>query len=167
MGVNTFPVASGSSAVICKTSLFTSSGTFTLPSGYGAGQPLIVDIEIGGGGGGGGGGASADDNYAAGPGGGGGSGIVAVYRNVSLTANATITIGAAGTGGTGAQNANESGTAGTSGGTSNVNSLYYAPGGGYGNNGLVSAFSRSANAWWAGNIISNGYNIPVGFTSSL
>jgi hypothetical protein len=32
---------------------FTSSGTFTLPSGYGAGKPLLVNIQVIGGGGGG------------------------------------------------------------------------------------------------------------------
>jgi hypothetical protein len=33
---------------------FTSSGTFTLPTGYGAGKPLLVNIQVLGGGGGGG-----------------------------------------------------------------------------------------------------------------
>jgi hypothetical protein len=42
------PVSGG---VIRKQTTFTSSGTFTLPAGYGAGQPLLVDIEICGGGG--------------------------------------------------------------------------------------------------------------------
>ncbi len=47
MGIQVFPAAGG--GVVLKTQTFTSSGTFTLPSGYGASNPLIVDLEICGG----------------------------------------------------------------------------------------------------------------------
>ena len=53
MGVSIFPAAS-SAGLQPKYQKFTSSGTFTLPTGYGAGKPLLVDIEVIGGGGGGG-----------------------------------------------------------------------------------------------------------------
>jgi hypothetical protein len=90
---------------------FTSSGTFTLPTGYGAGKPLLVNIQVIGGGGGG----SADtaNNFNAswvsyfgegpfnsgtvnGLGRAGGSGGIAATQ-MYLTSNLSITVGAAGT----------------------------------------------------------------------
>jgi hypothetical protein len=101
---------------------FTSSGTFTLPTGYGAGKPLLVNIQIIGGGGGGGGWTTNSSNWGSytirynrtsyfgetmnmslgsgtdiqgRPGGSGGIAATQMY----LTSNLTITVGAAGTGG--------------------------------------------------------------------
>ena len=52
MVVSTIP-ASGGGGLIPKYQKFTSSGTFTLPDGYGAAKPLVVTIQVIGGGGGG------------------------------------------------------------------------------------------------------------------
>ena len=158
MGIAVIPAAGG--GVIRKQTTFTSSGTFTLPAGYGVGQPLVVDIELCGGGGGGGGGALNNTNITVGGGGGGGSGITMLYSNVSLTANATVTVGAAGSGGAAVTGSNNAGNVGTSGGTSDVNSLYYAPGGGYGANGRNGAVNYSG-----GPINSYGFYIPAGIIS--
>ena len=153
MASTVFPAAGG--GVSLQQTLFTSSGTFTLPTGYGASKPLIVDLEIVGGGGGGGSGVSqAANSYG---GGGGGSGITAVYKGISLTSNATITIGAGGTGGAAVATGNN-GVNGNSGGTTDVNSIYYAPGGGFGTRGLIT----SANLW-GGFIDSHGFNVLGGY----
>ena len=45
--------ASGGGGLIPKYQKFTSSGTFTLPDGYGALKPLVITIQVIGGGGGG------------------------------------------------------------------------------------------------------------------
>ena len=102
---------------------FTSSGTFTLPTGYGVSKPLLVSIQVIGGGGGGGGeftttnngvtvGNYTQNNYYGGTSGsftaptvnytptnvnsnGGGSGGIA-QTQMYLTSNLTITVGAAG-----------------------------------------------------------------------
>jgi hypothetical protein len=159
MAVSSLVAAGG--GLIRKSTSFTSSGTFTLPAGYGAGQPLIVDIEICGGGGGGGSGAIANSG-AAGGGGGGGSGITTVYRNIPLTANATVTIGAAGAGGN-ARGGTAYGFTGATGGTSNVNSLYYAPGGGGGGGGnLQSAIIN----YRAPGVNSFGFYVPGGYANA-
>ena len=52
MGVSTIP-ASGGGGLTPKYVKYTSSGTFTLPDGYGAANPLVVTIQCIGGGGGG------------------------------------------------------------------------------------------------------------------
>lgn len=93
--------------------LFTSSGTFTPPSGVSANCPLPVRVLVVGGGGGAYGGG--------GIGGGGGSGYVSA-QSLSLTGAATITVGSGGTGGGGA-------TSGTNGGVSVFGSSVTANGG--------------------------------------
>jgi hypothetical protein len=155
MGISVFPAPG--SGLIRKSQTFTSSGTFTLPAGYGAGQPLIIDAEVGGGGGGGGSGAFAAAR--SGGGGGGGSGVVTLFNNIALTANATITIGAGGTGGAASTGV---GNNGTSGGASDINSTYYSPGGGAGTGGLTTAGVQRGFA-----IRSRGYQIQGGYSSSL
>ena len=155
MAVSSLVAASG--GVSLQQQTFTSSGTFTLPSGYGSGRPLIVDIEICGGGGGGGSGAGGANTNAWG-GAGGGSGVTLVYKAISLTANATVTIGAGGTGGTAVSNANGNNAA--NGGTSDVNSLYFAPGGGGGVGGLTSGTRGTG-----GGVRTAGIFIPGGFSS--
>jgi hypothetical protein len=159
MGISVFPAASG--GVIRKSTTFTSSGTFTLPAGYGAGQPLIVDIEICGGGGGGGSGAATTAESSTG-GTGGASGVTTVYRNVALTANATVTIGAGGTGGS-ARTATQNGIVGASGGASNVDSIYYAPGGGGGTFGQT---QNSPTTLKGLGVHTYGFNIPGGYSTS-
>ena len=125
MGVSTIP-AGGGGGLAPKYQKFTSSGTFTLPDGYGAAKPLLVNIQIIGGGGGG---SPQSVNWASGGvvfatrfnsyfgsngqgsfivntstnaslasvnGFGGGSGGIAATQ-MYLTSNLTITVGAAGT----------------------------------------------------------------------
>lgn len=160
MGIAVFPAAGG--GVIPQSQTFTSSGTFTLPAGYGVSKPLIVDIEICGGGGGGGGGAASNQLLnPPGSGGGGGSGVCVVYRGISLTANATVTIGAGGSGGASVTGAPVDGNNGANGGDSNVNSIYFAPGGGGGSAGRYNAQTRLG-----GNVIANGWYINGGYTSN-
>ena len=128
MGVSTIP-ASGGGGLSPKLQKFTSSGTFTLPDGYGAAKPLLINIQVIGGGGGGSrhslasaslvatggqqsyfgsGSRSAATNAITGitldgtntlDGYGGGSGGIAATQ-MYLTSNLSITVGAAGTTGT-------------------------------------------------------------------
>ena len=121
MGVSTIP-ASGGGGLAPKYVKYTSSGTFTLPDGYGAAKPLLVSIQVLGGGGGGAVqltpgsgtlyaawpgyfGQSYTTNYSAttsilndndNSGGAGGSGGLCATQ-LYLTANLSFTIGAAGT----------------------------------------------------------------------
>jgi hypothetical protein len=53
MGASTIPAGGASGGLQPKYQKFTSSGTFTLPDGYGAAKPLLVTIQVIGGGGGG------------------------------------------------------------------------------------------------------------------
>jgi hypothetical protein len=123
MGTSSIP-ASGGGGLRPRYQKFTSSGTFTLPDGYGAANPLLVNIQVIGGGGGGGGwttnttspsglnlsfsgnrnsyfgsnwnwpaGFGSSEDITGRPGGSGGL----ASTQLSLTANLTITVGAAGT----------------------------------------------------------------------
>jgi len=159
MGIAVFPAPS--SALIQKSQTFNSSGTFTLPAGYGAGQPLIISALVCGGGGGGGGGGFDSAGSTGGGGGGGGSGVATFFENISLTANATITIGAGGSGGTGTSSAR--GNMGASGGSSNINSLFNSPGGGGGGFGGTNSFSGGRGF----SVNSFGYNIQGGQSTSV
>ena len=129
MGVSTIP-ASGGGGLRPRYQKFLTSGTFTLPDGYGVANPLLVDVTVIGGGGAGMGAYTGSNvsgavvignsNYAnywgngtvfplsvtgsqftgistsANNGKAGGSGGIAKSQ-LSLTANLTITVGAAGT----------------------------------------------------------------------
>jgi hypothetical protein len=53
MASSTIPAGGASGGLQPKYQKFTSSGTFTLPDGYGAAKPLLVNIQVIGGGGGG------------------------------------------------------------------------------------------------------------------
>ena len=125
MASSTIPAGGASGGLQPKYQKFTSSGTFTLPDGYGAAKPLLITIQVIGGGGAGGGqlvtsnngtkvGEVTSNNYygngtvtaITGPaitytsanndGRGGGSGGIAATQ-MYLTSNLTITVGAAGT----------------------------------------------------------------------
>jgi hypothetical protein len=152
MGINTFPAASAGLAKYSQ--LFTSSGTFTLPSGYSATNPLFVDVIIVGGGGGGGAGAT---NYSSG--GGGGSGCGFYYQQIPVYANTTVTIGTGGTGGT-VVSANE-GTDGTNGGSSFFGDMQ-APGGGFGKGSMITPTTNFGASLWTGSL----YNSAIYLTHS-
>ncbi len=123
MGVANVPAASAS-GLNPYYQKFTSSGTFTLPTGYGVSKPLLIDIQVIGGGGAGSGalltantgnvlgvyrwqsffggngqvtvnGAALDSTSTNANGSGGGSGGIAKTQ-MYLTENLTITVGAAG-----------------------------------------------------------------------
>jgi len=112
MAIQTIPAASAGGANLEPYyQKFTTSGTFTLPTGYGVSKPLLVNIQVIGGGGGGSSNAIAAYNvdytnyFGTGSfniaarndaGRAGGSGGIAATQ-MYLTSNLTITIGAAGT----------------------------------------------------------------------
>lgn len=107
-----------------KQQVFTSSGTWTRPTGVDSVEVLLV----GGGGGGGGGGAS----NISGTGGGGGGGEV-VLKVVAVTGNVSVVIGSGGTAGAG-----ESATNGGAGGSSSFGAITAAGGSG-GDGGAATA----------------------------
>lgn len=118
---------------------FTSSGTFTVPSGV---TELLC---IGAGGGGGGGGSTI--STLAGGGGGGAAILTSQYITVVPNTGYTVTIGAVGTGGTAGNN-------GTDGGTTSFGTLFYANGGGKG-------FVGGATAGGGGGNISGLTSAPI------
>jgi hypothetical protein len=131
--------------------VLTSTGTWTLPSGYGSGNPLTLYVVcIGGGGGAGSGGTggiamstSAGGGYYAwgegGRGGAGGNGGQVATGTLTVTGNISYTIGAGGSGGaakaySGNVNdgwyAGQNGNAGASGGTTTFSTLSASGGAG-------------------------------------
>ena len=83
MGLLQLPLSGSATS---KRQIFTSSGTFLLPAGYSAANPLWARVTAVGGGGGGG------QGYASGGGGGG----AVVVRDMAITGNLPIVIGAGG-----------------------------------------------------------------------
>ena len=118
MGSSTIPAGGAGGGLEPKYQKFTSSGTFTLPDGYGAAKPLLINIQIIGGGGGGvretlvtsnvspigtytasgyfGNGGVGNVNWvggvgtSAGPGGSGGIAATQMYLTSNLTINANL-----------------------------------------------------------------------------
>lgn len=101
--------------------LFTSSGTFTAPSGV----TKVYVTMVGGGGGGGGG---RDQGTGAGGGGGGGESIIMMSYTVTPSSSYTVTIGTGGTGGSGGSNGAPSGD-GTDGNQTSFDGTITATGG--------------------------------------
>lgn len=136
---------------------FTSSGTWTVPSGVYSAEFLVV----GAGGGGGGTTNSVATRGSAGGGGGGGS-VKLVTLPVSPGSSYTITIGAKGTGGT-------AGVAGVNGGFTEVllsgTTLIRSYGGlgGYATNSADASVAPTIVSQWAG----NGGNRGSGTTASI
>ena len=108
---------SQSSQVRPNIQAFTSSGTFTVPSGVTQVKVTVI--------GGGGGGASSSTSN---PGGGGGAGGIAVGVVSGLSGTVAVTVGAGGAGG-----ASGGANSGADGGTSSFGSYLSATGGGGGN----------------------------------
>lgn len=135
--------------------LFTTSGTWTKPSGC----RTVQIVCIGAGGGGGSGHAATTGNKGGGGGGGGGGITELTYRAVALPGSLTVTVGTAGTGGAGVS-ATNSGNPGTAGGASSVSAsgitYAYAAGGNFGAGGTNSggaggaALNDGAALWWGG-----------------
>jgi len=142
-------LVAGAAGLTKYTQMFTTSGTFTLPSGYSSTNPLFARVlVVGAGGGGGGGGGNVQGYlYPGRGGGGGGSGCAFLYDEMPIFANTTITIGAGGTGGTGS--AYGSGTQGTAGGSTYFGDIE-APGGGGGEGGQAWSGSYSYTASTSG-----------------
>jgi len=134
--------------------VFTSSGTWTRPSGI---SSIMVQV-IGGGGGGGSAPGGASSTCAIG-GGGGGGGFSQRYIDVSSLASETVTVGAAGAGGPDTTNPGQTGSIG---GTSSFGAYATATGG---NGGLSMAASighriaagGSGGTGASGNINTEGY----------
>lgn len=94
MGISVFPAPSG--GLTQKVFTYTTPGlsTFTLPSGFGVGNPLMADVTILGGGGGAGVGFWSSTSSGGAAGGGGGGGIF--NRTIPLTANMNVMVGRGG-----------------------------------------------------------------------
>ena len=135
--------------------LFTTSGTWTKPSGC----RTVQIVCIGAGGGGGSGHASSSGNRGGGGGGGGGGITELMYRAVALPGSLTVTVGTGGTGGAGVS-ATTIGNPGTAGGASSASAsgitYAYAAGGNFGAGGTNSGGSGGAalndgtSLWWGG-----------------
>ena len=122
--INSTGSSSGFDSGLASVQTFTSSGTWTRPSGI---TKIIVEVQAGGGGAGGSVGAST---YRGGDGGGAG-GYSKKFIDVSAISSETVTIGTGGSGGSGA-------ASGSAGGTSSFGSHCSATGGSGGTyNGLI------------------------------
>lgn len=150
--------------------LFTSSGTFTPPSG----AKVFDVIVVGAGGGGSGGGYADGGTITTGYGGaGGGSGYAMYLRDLRITSPVTVTIGVGGAGGIGAlaSVAAWSGLAGTRGGTTAFGAYTAAGGGGAGVTTTGSAAqataSLSSNLAAFDTIKSVGYVPSAGASSAV
>lgn len=126
-----------------RSQLFTTSGTFVHPDGYGSSKTVLV-IACGGGGGGGSGGVYGNTGVAGIAicgGAGGGSGFVQMGY-LTIAANQTVTIGAGGTGGAvRATTTAGSGNTGNAGGDTSFGSLT-ARGGRGGSGGTAASTGR-------------------------
>lgn len=137
-----------SAATAVNVQEFTSSGTWTKPSGA-----SFVLVEIWGAGGGGSSGtrgASGTDRNG-GCGGGGGSYNYRLFKASDLASSATITIGAGGTGGAAVTTNSTAGSSGTNGGTTSFGTIMYAYGGGFGADNLATGFGAGAGTFSSAN----------------
>jgi hypothetical protein len=144
MGVAIFPAAAAASGVKPYIAEFTSSGTWTAPTGV-----TVAEIFVVGGGGGGGGAQGGANNYYSPGGGGGGGGVI--KRTVAVTPGTgyTVTVGSGGAGGSATTTTV---TNGGNGGNSSFGSLATAFGGGGGG----SRSDNASQAWAAVGTYTNG-----------
>lgn len=168
-GTNWVP-ATVSAGFTPQRTVFTSSGTFTIPSG----ATTVRIICVGGGGGGGGGclSNSTSSNRCGGAGGGGGSVNIGTYLVSVLSSTLTITIGTGGSQGGGAVSNGSSGSAGGTAGVTSVTSSSYNGTAGttricWGNNGLGgSGGTVGGTSSTGGSGGSQGYNGGTGGAGS-
>jgi hypothetical protein len=114
--------------------VFTSSGTFTVPSNITAVKVTVI------GGGGGGGGAKSPGGQCGGGGGGGAGAAVEWVTGLTSGGTVTVTVGAAGSGGS------SSPSNGSSGGTSSFGSYCSATGGGGGTYGIDDTYGTRGSS---------------------
>tara|TARA_R100001594_G_C4020685_1_gene259049 strand:- start:173 stop:1216 length:1044 start_codon:yes stop_codon:yes gene_type:complete len=148
-GTSANPAWAAAGGGFASQQFFTSSGTWTKPTGI-----VLIRVTVIGGGGGGGGGAT--DNKMGACGGGGGGSIEVI--DVSSVSSVTVTIGAAGSAGS-------AGATGGTGGTSSFGSYCSAAGGTGGTGASVSGSQRMG---MAGGAASGGdINVNGGYSDGL
>lgn len=131
--------------------VFTSSGTWTKPTGC-----TSVQVTVVGGGGGGGGCNSTGSSGVNESGGGGGGGASIKLIDVSATSSETVTVGSGGSGGTAGTNP------GSSGGTSSFGAFCSATGGSGGTGGAATTTDTFSAGGNGGSGSGGDYNINGG-----
>lgn len=139
---------------------FTTSGTWSLPSGW---TTAYVEVWVQGAGAGAGSGTKNTAGSIGGGGGGGGAGELKIWKGI-VNANQTVTIGAKGTGGAGIT-VNGGGNDGTAGGTTSFGSLVSAVGGNQGRGGINLNTQLAAGGAFASSIAAHGPSAQASTTS--
>ena len=139
---------------------FSTSGTWTKPSGV---TKILVEVQ---GGGGGGGGAAGDASYGASGyygGKGGAGGFCKKIVDVSAVSTVAVTVGAGGSGGNRAYGSNNDSTAGTAGGASSFGAYATANGGAGGCRGQ-SGCGGTGGTCATGNVAITGQSGSPGYS---
>ncbi len=145
VAVGSGATTSGFAGGLASVQTFTSSGTWTRPSGI---TKVIMKVQGGGGGGGGG------NDFRPAGGGGGGGGYSEKFLDVSSISTSTITIGAAGTAGAAQGSGGAGGDSSWADGTNTIT-------GSGGSLGAAAAYPDVSGAGGAGGSATNGdVNIP-------
>lgn len=150
-GTNIF---SGTAYGVGKVDVYTSSDTWTKPTG----AAFVKVIAIGAGGGGGGG--YRGSNQVGGGGGGAGGFSSNVFAASELSSTETITVGSGGAGGAGKTGSDGAGANGSAGGDSSFGSYVVAKGGSGGSS------NQTAGSGGVGNVVSGGAGGAGGAASS-
>ena len=148
----TTAAASSTSAPFNNVQVFTTSSTFTVPSGI---TKLWAEVY----GGGGGGGATGGGSGTSGGGGGGGGGVSMGFLTVTPSQNITVTVGSGGGAGTAGATSTFStivASGGRQGGDGSANSGGGGGGGGIGSGGSINQTGGSGGSGSGGGL-ANGY----------